>query len=99
MIDHLISAEIPDPNLDPLGYVLVAEHMMHGPCGDIDPNCPCMKKGKCSKFYPKDFQDETIFDEKGFTLYKRRDTKIYIRRNNQNLDNRWVVPHNLFLLK
>ena len=43
-IDSWISAEIPDPTIDPLGYVLVAEHMMHGPCGDKNWNCPCMKK-------------------------------------------------------
>lgn len=34
----------------------------------------------------------------GFTQYRRRDTNIYIRRDNHNLDNRWVVPHNLYLL-
>ncbi|WVZ93280.1 hypothetical protein U9M48_039275 [Paspalum notatum var. saurae] len=43
-IDFWISAEIPDPTIDPLGYVLVAEHMMHGPCGDKNWNCPCMKR-------------------------------------------------------
>jgi hypothetical protein len=32
-IDKHISAEILDPRVDPLGYALVAEHMMHGPCG------------------------------------------------------------------
>jgi hypothetical protein len=31
--------------------------------------------------------------------YRRRDTNIYIRIDNNNLDNRWVVPHNLQLLK
>jgi hypothetical protein len=62
-------------------------------------NCPCMKKGKCSKYYPKEFQEETNFTENGFTLYRCRDTKIYIRRENHNLDNKWVVPHNLFVLK
>jgi len=40
MIDKHISAEIPDPKLDPLGYVLVAEHMIHGPCGKQNPKCP-----------------------------------------------------------
>jgi hypothetical protein len=99
MIDLWISAEIPDPEKDPLGYVLVSEHMMHGPCGEKNENCPCMKKGKCSKFYPKEFQNETNFTENGFTQYRRRDTNIYIRRENHNLDNRWVVPHNLQLLK
>ena len=24
---------------------------------------PCMKKGKCSKYYPKQFQDETTFTD------------------------------------
>ena len=59
LIDRIISAEIPDPNEDPLGYVLVAEHMIHGPCGSINPNCSCMKKGKCSKIFPKDYEQET----------------------------------------
>ena len=57
------------------------------------------EKGRCSKFYPKEFQDETNFTDNGFTQYRQRDTNIYIRRDNCNLDNRWVVPHNLQLLK
>ena len=98
-INTWISAEIPDPIKDPLGYILVSEHMMHGPCGEKNWNCPCMKKGRCSKFYPKEFQEETNFTDTGFTLYRRRDTGIYIRRDNHNLDNKWVVPHNIQLLK
>ncbi|WVZ80033.1 LOW QUALITY PROTEIN: hypothetical protein U9M48_027548, partial [Paspalum notatum var. saurae] len=62
-IDLWISAEIPDPHEDPLGYVLVSEHMMHGPCGEQNENSPCMKKGKCSKYYPKQFQNETNFTD------------------------------------
>jgi hypothetical protein len=99
IIDTWISTQIPNPNEDPLGYVLVAEHMIHGPCGNKNEKSPCMKKGKCSKYYPKEFQDETNFTDNGFTQYRRRDTNIYVRRDNHNLDNRWVVPHNLFLLK
>jgi hypothetical protein len=30
---------------------------------------PCMKKGKCSKYYPKEFQDETTFTDNGFIQY------------------------------
>jgi len=32
-------------------------------------------------------------------MYRRRNNGIFIRRDNHNLDNRWVVPHNLQLLK
>jgi hypothetical protein len=70
-IDLWISAEIPEPKEDPLGYVLVSEHMMHGPCGEKNEKSPCMKKGKCSKYYPKEFQDETTFTDNGFTQYRR----------------------------
>ncbi|KAM0874166.1 hypothetical protein ACQ4PT_037639 [Festuca glaucescens] len=45
LIDSFISAEIPGPVEDPLGYALVAEFMMHGPCGEDNPKCPCMKDG------------------------------------------------------
>ncbi|KAL6858850.1 hypothetical protein ACP4OV_017852 [Aristida adscensionis] len=43
LIDSFISAEIPDPAFDPLAYALVAEHMIHGPCGVGYEGCPCMK--------------------------------------------------------
>jgi len=39
IIDSWISAEIPNPTIDPLGYILVSEHMMHGPCGEKNWNC------------------------------------------------------------
>jgi hypothetical protein len=45
-IDSFVSAEIPDPNEDPLGYILVSEFMMHGPCGDLNDKCVCMKDGE-----------------------------------------------------
>ncbi|WVZ58176.1 hypothetical protein U9M48_008472, partial [Paspalum notatum var. saurae] len=79
-IDIFISAEIPDPNEDPLGYALVAEHMMHGPCGSAFPRCPCMKKGRCSKGYPKPFQEVTTLTEDGFALYKRPDNGRFIEK-------------------
>ena len=98
-VDQFISAELPDPNEDPLGFVLVQEFMMHGPCGELDPNCPCMKDGKCSKRFPKSFQDTTTFDADGFPIYRRRDTGVKARKSGVDLDNRWVVPHNLQVLK
>jgi hypothetical protein len=95
----LITVEIPDPEIDPLGYTLVIEHMIHGPCGRDNPNASCMKDGRCSKNYPKNFQDETIFDESGFVLYKRRNNGLFVVKPGVRFDNRCVVPTNLTLLK
>ncbi|WVZ78244.1 LOW QUALITY PROTEIN: hypothetical protein U9M48_025987 [Paspalum notatum var. saurae] len=98
-IDKFISAEIPDPDEDPLGYALVAEHMIHGPCGPSYETCPCMKNGKCSKGFPKTFEEETILDEGGFAKYKRPNNGRYVDKGGARLDNRWVVPYNMYLLK
>ena len=99
VIDSFVSAEIPDPNEDPLGYILVSEFMMQGPCGELNDKCVCMKDGKCSKHYPKDFQEETSLDKDGYALYKRPKNGRRVFKNGKWLDNRWVVPYNLNLLK
>ncbi|KAM0832332.1 hypothetical protein ACQ4PT_064970 [Festuca glaucescens] len=99
LIDSFISAEIPDPVEDPLGYALVDEFMMHGPCGEHNPKCPCMKDGVCSKKFPKSFQDETSVDEAGFLVYRHRNNGRFVMKNKVNLDNRHVVPYNMTLLK
>ncbi|WVZ82292.1 hypothetical protein U9M48_029572 [Paspalum notatum var. saurae] len=99
VVDKFICAEIPDVNTDSLGYALVDEFMMHGPCGDDNKKCPCMKDNKCSKNFPKSFQDETIVDDFGFTIYKRRDDGRRVVKNGIALDNRNVVPYNMHLLK
>lgn len=99
IVDSFIRAEIPDVNIDPLGYALVDEFMIHGPCGDYNKRCPCMKDDKCSKNFPKSFQDETVLDDFGFTIYRRRDDGRSVLKNGINLDNRNVVPYNMHLLK
>ncbi|KAM0839241.1 hypothetical protein ACQ4PT_060443 [Festuca glaucescens] len=99
VIDSFISAEIPDPVEDPLGYALVAKFMMHGPCGEDNPKCPSMKDGLCSKKFPKSFQDETSVDESGFPVYRCRDNGRFVMKNKIRLDNRHVVPYNMALLK
>ena len=58
-----------------------------------------MKDNKCSKNFPKSFQDETIIDDFGFTIYRRRDDGRNILKNGVKLDNRNVVPYNMHLLK
>nr|XP_017255632.1 PREDICTED: uncharacterized protein LOC108225307 [Daucus carota subsp. sativus] len=97
-VDSFVSAEIPDPIKDPVGYAAVSSFMIHGPCGFQRKNSPCMKDSKCTKYFPKKYCPETYFDQSGFPVYKRRDTKITVRKNNVDLDNQFVVPYNRDLL-
>ena len=116
-IDAAISAEIPP---DPLSYppgpareqaqrleAAVLLFMVHGPCGDVNPSSPCMKKSKsCDKFYPKPFSAVTIVDEeKNRPVYMRRSPaqggrQVKIMRGGKEylIDNSNIVPHNRFLL-
>ena len=42
-VDALISAEIPGHD-DPILRQLVIDHMIHGPCGQLNRNCVCMEQ-------------------------------------------------------
>jgi hypothetical protein len=98
-IDGIICAEIPDVKIDPLGYTLVDEFMIHGPCGAYNRKWLCIKNDISSKIFPKTFQNETITDELGFTIYRRRNDDRYVMKNGVRLDIRSVVPYNMWLLK
>jgi len=80
--------------------------MVHGPCGSDYPRSPCMASGtgsglgqaRCAKRFPKDFQEETVVQEDGYPLYRRRNNgDTYVGRNGFSYDNRWVVPYNPYL--
>ncbi|CAN1837196.1 ATP-dependent DNA helicase pif1 [Linum perenne] len=93
-----ISAEIPDVIVDPQCYDVVSRLMLHGPCGHLFPNSPCMAAEKCTKHYPKKYNPETTIDEDGFPRYRRREDGRTIEKNGVHLDNRYVVPYNRYLL-
>ena len=97
-VDQLISAEIPDSTLNPTLHAIVIKQMMHGPCGDMNPNCPCMNAdGTCSKHYPRSFADTTTVHEEGYPIYRRRDDGRTVTIGGHVLDNRWVVAYNPYL--
>ena len=98
-IDRFISSEIPDKNEDPELYKIVTEHMMHGPCGPERPSCPCTVKNKCTKKFPKQFNDKTVIDESGYALYRRRNDGSTINKSGIDLHNGYVVPYNPGLLR
>ncbi|CAN1120470.1 ATP-dependent DNA helicase PIF1 [Linum perenne] len=72
--------------------------MFHGPCGHLFPKSPCMVQGKCNKHFPKKINPETTIDEDGFPSYRRREDGRIVDRNGVQLDNRYVVPYNRYLL-
>lgn len=99
-IDRYISVELPDSTLEPEGYRIVTELMMHGPCGLLNRSAACMKGGDtCTKGFPKPFCSATFIDKKGYVHYRRRVGGNVTIKHNVQLDSGYVVPHNISLLR
>jgi hypothetical protein len=107
-IDDVISAELPDSATDPALFDVVLKNMIHGPCGALNKNAPCMVDGRCSKKYPRDLVLETQTGEDGYPVYRRRKpgdggftAKLKMRVGTSfqeiEINNRWVVPYNPLL--
>nr|GEV63214.1 DNA helicase [Tanacetum cinerariifolium] len=73
--------------------------MMHGPYGAVTLKASCMKGDKCSKKFPKKFNQKTFLDENGHVHYRRRDTSVSATRNKFQLDDSYVVPYYRDLLR
>ncbi|GFR18213.1 helitron_like_N domain-containing protein [Trichonephila clavata] len=54
---------------------ILSQKMIHGPCGSLNNNSLCVSDGKCTKKYPRDLLAETITDNDGYPLYRRRSTE------------------------
>ncbi|XP_048501480.2 uncharacterized protein LOC125497826 [Beta vulgaris subsp. vulgaris] len=65
-IDKIICAELPDKEENPELYEIVTKLMIHGPCGNANTGAPCMVDKKCSKHFPKKFNEMTKIDEEGY---------------------------------
>ncbi|CAF2084762.1 unnamed protein product [Brassica napus] len=99
-VDEIISAELPNKEEDPEAYNLVTKHMIHGPCGVINPKSPCMENNVCTKKYPRPYNDSTSIDKSGYVLYRRRrNENESVVKSGATLNNTFVVPHNVNLLK
>ena len=48
-VDNFISAELPDRASDPEAYRVVADMMMHGPCGNAKPKAPRISQKRISQ--------------------------------------------------
>lgn len=79
---------------------MVIKHMMHGPCGALNPECPCTKaSGTCTNHYPCPFNMANLQGKDSYPLYRRREDGRKEKVRGHDLDNRWVVPYNPFLLR
>ncbi|UYV65733.1 hypothetical protein LAZ67_3005268 [Cordylochernes scorpioides] len=97
-IDMLVCAEIPSPTMQVQLYDMVRKHMIHGPCGNFNLHSPCMSDGKCTKDFPKSFLQLTEANNNGYPRYRRRDDGQTLVVGTHEVDNRWVVPYNPYLL-
>ncbi|CAF1168005.1 unnamed protein product [Rotaria sordida] len=57
-----------------------------------------MEDGKCSKEFPKEFPNDTLPNKDGYPRYRRRDNGITMTIGKYEVDNRWIVPYNPYLL-
>ncbi|KAF7812812.1 ATP-dependent DNA helicase PIF1 [Senna tora] len=97
-IDIVISAEIPNLEIEPRLYEAVKTFMIHGPYGSERKSSSCMVNNKCSKHFPMKFTNRTSFDQDGYAKYRRHDNGHKVVKNGIELDNRFVVPYNRTLL-
>lgn len=97
-VDSCIRAYWPDPETEPQLFQIVKQVMVHGPCGGANPRAPCNdEKGRCTKKYPRPFQDGTTMDEEGYPVYHRpEDGREYVVRG-VKVHNGYIVPHNPYL--
>ena len=104
--DRFVCAELPDKQKHPQLYETVAKNMIHGPCGVLNPHSVCMRDGNCTKNFPKDPCATTTSTGNSYPVYRRRKNGTTVirsisrhkRREDIELDSRWVVPYNPYLL-
>ena len=81
IIDSLVCCEIPAPANNKELFELVKTHMIHGPCGRLNRQSPCMTPPKpnsgqvgpqCSKDFPKSYRAETRCLPDFYPTYRRR---------------------------
>ncbi|XP_026410222.1 uncharacterized protein LOC113305391 [Papaver somniferum] len=90
-VDKYVLAEFPDENEDSILFDTVRKCMVHGSCGERNPEAPCMRKGKCTKNYPKKYNDTTCLDSGGYPVYLRRDDGREVIVRNGRYDKTTVV--------
>ena len=90
-VDSAVWARWPDPQTQPALFETVKRCMIHT-CSDR-----CLENGKCSKNYPKPFQEHTSVSDEGYPLYFRPEDGRAYNVNRTMVTNQWIVPYNPWL--
>jgi hypothetical protein len=101
--DNIVCAELCDDSTDEnrelqrlqLKFMI---HRCHDGCFAEDD----VRHKTCLKGYPREFRNETIDGDDSYPQYRRRspsDGGVQVETRNGIIDNRHVVPTNLWLLK
>ena len=98
--DMIITVELPNKKKYPKLYKMVTKHMMHGPCGTLNPYYPCMVVHRsCKNHYPCPFCEATSQGKDSYPIYRRRNDGHTLKVRGHYLENQWVVPYNPCLLR
>jgi len=89
----MISAQLPDPQLQLLLYAKVTKYMLYGLCGVDNPQAKYMVNGKYSKHFPKEYRERTDWAEDSYPLYARPDNGLVFECNGARFTNQYVVPY------
>ena len=77
----IISTEISDRCQYVELYETVANYILHGPCGPLFTDTSCMKNGKYSKKFPRNYNETTTLVPDSFSQYRHRDSTFIIKGN------------------
>ncbi|XP_060876853.1 uncharacterized protein LOC132949788 [Metopolophium dirhodum] len=97
-VDDVVCAFLPDTATDRRLHDCVKSHI-HGPCGTVNPLCPCMVNNSCSKDFSKAYVEETVYvRDGGYPKYLRPDDGRVVLVRGREVCNECVVPYNPYLL-
>ena len=96
-VDTIITAEIPNQTQFPELYDTVVNCMLHGPCGPFTKDILCIKDGKCSKGFPKEYTEQTNLTSDKYPRYRQRDDSASIMKGGFQYMNQHVIPYNAYL--
>ncbi|XP_008184146.1 uncharacterized protein LOC103309715 [Acyrthosiphon pisum] len=98
-VDNVVCAYLPDPASERRLLDSVKSHMIHGPCGPLNHNSPCMLDNSCTKKYPKEYIEETVYiSDGGYPTYRRPNNGLVVNIRGHPVSNEFVVPYNPYLL-